>query len=167
MGMAQESAPIHPHPPVRQETYRTVHEILEETARMIELSSRSLEALAADPQIDARDTMMLSMLAQTRAEAAKSLFRIVNSAERHGEGTWVQYAPVFGNRSGLTERIAAARCGQDAYAVVSEVDREVETALHNLAEGPPASRELLQQTEAVVLQLQRSGRTVVESAQDI
>lgn len=161
------SEPTDPHRPPKQETFRTVHEILEETARVLETSARGLKELSSDPLIGVRDSMMLAMLSQTRAEAARSLERILLSATRPGEETWLQYAPVFGNREELSQRIAASKSGEAAYDVVTGVDAELEQALGRCAEASPSARELLRQTESVVLQVQRSGRVVVESAQDI
>ncbi len=165
--MAQPNDSRKGDPKSQQETFRTVHEVLDETACVLESSSRGLGELAEDPLIEERDRLMLCALSKVRLDAATALRKLVESAPRHGESTWLQYAPVFGNRSQLTEKISSARSGQDAYELVSDLDGEVEAALRNLAEVSPASSELLHQTEALVLGLQRSSRTVVESAQDI
>jgi hypothetical protein len=110
---------------------------------------------------------MLASLSEVRARAAKNLSRVVNSWERSGEGTWLQYATVFSTCPNLPSRITATRDGQKAYEVLCEADTELERAIEQLSVVAASSQPLLCQVQSILVQLERSSRTIVETAQDI
>lgn len=153
-------------PVLSRYTFRTVGDVVRHIRELIGASVLGLNDLSLQPQISARDRLMLQSLAALRLRTVDALLPMSTSAEKT-EKVWTQYSAVFQIQLTVREDLKNASSTLEATETISRVDELLVAALTSMKDDNPTLTVPCESITCVLCGMERRSSMTINGARDM